>query len=72
MKVSYLKNSIEIIPEGDQDEVYLETIYELSKGIIQFGKDCFLAGRRTLREEIKSDLSIGKLEVEDWPESLDY
>jgi hypothetical protein len=29
-------------------------------------------GRRTLREKIKSDPSIGKLEVEDWPENPDY
>ncbi len=38
-------------------------------------KDMELAwcdGRRTLREKIKADPSIGKLEVEDWPESPDY
>ena len=31
----------------------------------------FLESRRTLREKIKADPSIGKLEVEDWPESPD-
>jgi hypothetical protein len=32
-----------------------------------------IKGRRTLREKIKSDPSIGKLVVEgEWPESPDY
>jgi hypothetical protein len=35
-------------------------------------EESWLASRRTLREKIKADLSIGKLEVEDWPESPDY
>ena len=35
----------------------------------QWAKYGFLAGRRTLREKIKSDPSIGKLEVEDWPDA---
>lgn len=34
--------------------------------------DGFLAGRRTLREQIKSDPNIGRLEISDWPESPDY
>lgn len=31
MKISYLKNSVEIIPEDDQDEIYLETVLGLHK-----------------------------------------
>jgi len=32
----------------------------------------WLASRRILREKIKSDPNIGRLEVEEWPESPDY
>jgi len=32
----------------------------------------WMESRRTLREQFKSDPSIGKLQVEDWPESPDY
>jgi len=34
--------------------------------------DIWIESRRTLREKIKADLSICKLEIEDWPESPDY
>lgn len=37
-----------------------------------FYREGFIDGRQTLREKIKADPSIGKLEVEDWPESPDY
>ena len=47
-----------------------ENMYGCHKAILRM---VFLEGRRTLREKIKSDPSIGKLIVEgDWPESPDY
>lgn len=35
-------------------------------------KKVWLASHHTLKEKMKTDPSIGKLEVEDWPESPDY
>ena len=39
---------------------------------ISFLREGFLEGRRILWEKIKADPTIGKLEIEDWPQSPDY
>jgi hypothetical protein len=70
--------------EKDFEELYVKSeVYNPKDGCFcpacegdRIRKECahrwFLTSRRTLREKIKSDPSIGKLEVEDWPESPDY
>jgi hypothetical protein len=35
-------------------------------------KLAWMEARRTLRDKIKADPSIGKLEVEDWPDNPNY
>ncbi len=56
----------------DEDEKDFEE-WKLHDGKFSLTElDVWRAARRTEREKIKSDPSIGKLVVDDWPESPDY